>query len=74
MYAECRKGEEITVSYGNHSDEVFFAYFGFLPEDEDYNSATVFYSRSQLRDYVQQNGGMTRSASLNTQPQARQER
>ena len=38
----------MTISYGQHPDEVFYLFFGFLPEDNPANSVVLFTSRDDF--------------------------
>ena len=47
----CRAGEEITISYGKWSSEVFFLFFGFLPPDNPWDSVPLFKDLSEMIAY-----------------------
>ena len=46
-----RAGEEVTISYGNWSSEVFFLFFGFLPPDNPWDYITLFRDLSEMIAY-----------------------
>lgn len=37
----CRAGEEVTISYGAHSDAVFYLFYGFLPHHNPTNAVML---------------------------------
>lgn len=41
----------MTISYGRWSNEVFFLFFGFLPEDNPWDSITVFRDLPEMIAY-----------------------
>ena len=47
----CRAGEEVTISYGRWSNEVFFMFFGFVPEDNPWDSVAIFRDLSEMIAY-----------------------
>lgn len=47
----CRAGEEVTISYGNWSSEVFFLFFGFLPADNPWDYVILFRDLSEMIAY-----------------------
>ena len=47
----CRAGEEVTISYGRWSSEVFFLFFGFLPPDNPWDSVALFADLSEMIAY-----------------------
>ena len=49
--ALCRAGEEVTISYGSWSSEVFFLFFGFLPPDNPWDSVLLFRELSEMIAY-----------------------
>ena len=46
----CRKGEEVTISYGDWPNDVFLLFFGFLPDNNRHDAIVLFHG---LRDLVQ---------------------
>ena len=50
----CRKGEEITKSYGRHSDEGFCKNFGFLPVADECNKVSLFQTPEELSDLLRE--------------------
>ncbi|CAL5228629.1 g11795 [Coccomyxa viridis] len=49
--AGIRAGEEVTISYGSWSSEVFFLFFGFLPPDNPWDSVLLFRELSEMIAY-----------------------
>ncbi len=47
----CRAGEEVTISYGCWSNEVFFMFFGFVPQDNPWDSVGIFRDLSEMIAY-----------------------
>jgi hypothetical protein len=46
------KGEEITISYGYQSNDIYFSYFGFVPFDNDNDTAVLFESVEDLSEFL----------------------
>ena len=44
----CRKGEELTISYGAWPNEVFFLFFGFLPEHNPFDAVVLYHDLDDL--------------------------
>ena len=40
----CRKGEEVSISYGDWPNDVFLLFFGFLPDSNPHDSVVLFQS------------------------------
>lgn len=38
----CRAGEEVQISYGQFSNALFYLFFGFVPDDNPWDSVTIF--------------------------------
>ena len=38
----CRAGEEVHISYGQFNNAVFYLFFGFVPDDNPWDSVTIF--------------------------------
>ena len=62
----CRAGEEITISYGSWSSEVFYLFFGFLPPDNPWDSVTLFSNLSEMIAYHDSLEVSHRCACMNT--------
>lgn len=52
----CSAGQEITISYGQHPDEVFYLFYGFLPENNPANLVTLFSARDDFEAYASNEG------------------
>ena len=46
------KGEEITISYGYQSNDIYFSFFGFVPFDNDNDTAVLFDSVDDLSEFL----------------------
>ena len=44
----CRKGEEVTISYGNWPNDVFLLFFGFVPDSNQHDAVVLFPSLHEL--------------------------
>ena len=57
------KGEEITISYGYQSNDIYFSYFGFVPFDNDNDTAVLFDSAEDLSEFLKLAGEEIESAT-----------
>ena len=49
----CRKDEAITINYGaSHDDDVFYLFYGFLPERETPSPVVIFGNLAELAEYA----------------------
>lgn len=48
-----REGEEVTISYGQFPDDVFYLFYGFLPRDNPFNSVLLFRDLSEVARHLE---------------------
>ena len=48
-----RKGEEVTISYGNWPNDVFLLFFGFLPDNNQHDAIVLCHGLGDLVQYYQ---------------------
>lgn len=64
----CRKGEELTISYGRHSDDIFYAFYGFLPDVNPHNTVELFRDTEDLAAFMEAEEGIPRSVTISSLP------
>ena len=45
-------GEELTISYGYQSNDIYFSYFGFVPNDNENDTALLFDTDDELASFI----------------------
>ena len=48
-----RSGEEVTINYGGHPNEVFYLFYGFLPDQNPSDITVLFGSYEEVAPYAE---------------------